>query len=51
VPTLLVGGEPGIPRQVQVSYRRATYDQVKPFPAGFRLIAGEAMATVPSASG
>lgn len=47
VPTLLVGGEPVTPRRVQVYYRRATSDEVRPFPAGFRVIAGDAKATAP----
>lgn len=47
VPALLVGGEPVVPRRVQVYYRRATCDEVRPFPAGFRVIAGDAKATAP----
>lgn len=46
-PTLFVGGEPVVPRRVQVYYRRATYDDVRAFPAGFRVIAGETHAMSP----
>jgi hypothetical protein len=47
VPTLLVDGRPVEPRGATVYYRRRTLDPVHAFPAGLRMIAGDAHATAP----
>ncbi|HXF97200.1 MAG TPA: DUF1996 domain-containing protein [Gaiellaceae bacterium] len=47
VPTLLRAGEPVLPLGATVYYRRSTLAQVRPFPNGFRMIAGDASATSP----
>ena len=47
VPTLTAGGQPVVPAAASVYYRRGTIDDVKPFPFGFRMIAGSAAATTP----
>ncbi len=48
-PALLVSGTPVSPQLVSFYYRgtRATYQQVVPFPAGLRFIAGDSHATAP----
>jgi hypothetical protein len=46
-PTLLVDGMPVRPRGATVYYRRKTLKPVRPFPAGFRAIAGNAHAMTP----
>ena len=47
VPTLTAGGQAVVPAAASVYYRRGTIDDVKPFPFGFRMIAGSASATSP----
>ncbi len=47
MPTLLVDGHPVVPRGATVYYRRATLESVAPFPVGFRMIAGNALASSP----
>ena len=47
MPTLLVDGMPVRPRGSTVYYRRTTLAPVRPFPAGFRAIAGKAHAMAP----
>ena len=47
VPTLTAGGQPVVPAAASVYYRRGTIDDVKPFPFGFRMIAGSSAATTP----
>ncbi len=49
MPTLLVDGQPVTPRMSQVYYRRGTLAAVTAFPQGFKLVAGNAMATAPQA--
>ncbi len=49
MPTLLVDGQPVTPRLATVYYRRGTLAAVTPFPAGFKIVAGDAMATAPQA--
>jgi len=49
MPTLFVDGKPVRPRGATVYYRRKTLKPVRPFPAGFRAIAGMAHATMPQA--
>src|SRR4029077_18138071 len=46
-PTLVGGVQPVVPAAASVYYRRGTIDDVKPFPFGFRMIAGSAAATTP----
>ena len=46
-PTLFVRGRPVEPRGAVVFYVRRTRDEVDPFPAGLRMIAGDAMARSP----
>jgi Domain of unknown function (DUF1996) len=43
-PTLFVGGQPVVPRGAVAFYVRRTRDEVDPFPAGLKMIAGDAMA-------
>lgn len=47
MPTLFVDDTPVRPRGATVYYRRKTLKPVRPFPAGFRAIAGMAHATMP----
>jgi uncharacterized protein DUF1996 len=48
VPTLIgPEGEVIVPRAATVYYRRHTLDAVRPFPQGFKVIAGNAKATAP----
>lgn len=47
MPTLYVDGTPVRPRGATVYYRRKTLKPVRPFPAGFRAIAGMTHATMP----
>ncbi len=48
VPTLVTAsGEPVVPRAATVYYRRRTLAPVRPFPPGFKLIAGDAKSTAP----
>ncbi|MGH3043762.1 MAG: DUF1996 domain-containing protein [Gaiellaceae bacterium] len=49
LPTLLVDGVAVAPRASQVYYRRGTLAAVTAFPQGFKLVAGDAMATSPQA--
>jgi hypothetical protein len=44
MPTLLVNGQAVEPRGATIYYRRRTLDAVRPFPAGFRMIAGDSHA-------
>jgi Domain of unknown function (DUF1996) len=46
-PTLFLGGWPIGPRGAVVFYVRRTFDDVDPFPAGLKMIAGNAMARSP----
>jgi hypothetical protein len=46
-PTLFVRGDPIAPRYAIALYARRTLDPVRPFPAGLKMIAGDAMARVP----
>lgn len=45
MPTLSVDGQPMTPNHAQIYYRRRTMRRVEAFPAGFRMIAGDAKAT------
>jgi hypothetical protein len=47
MPTLLDGGTPVAPRGAVVYYRRLTLQPVQPFPAGLKMIAGDAHAVSP----
>jgi uncharacterized protein DUF1996 len=47
MPTLLVDGRPVEPLGATVYYRRRTSDEVRAFPAGLRMVAGDARATAP----
>ncbi len=48
VPTLIsASGQPILPRAATVYYRRRTLEPVRPFPQGFKLIAGNSKATAP----
>lgn len=49
MPTLLVDGVAVAPRMSQVYYRRGTLAAVTAFPQGFKIVAGDAMATSPQA--
>ena len=44
MPTLLRGGQAVEPRGATIYYRRRTLDAVRPFPPGFKMIAGDAHA-------
>jgi len=46
-PTLLVDGRAVEPLGATIYYRRRTLDEVRPFPPGFRMIAGSAAARTP----
>jgi hypothetical protein len=46
-PTLFVRGRPVEPRGAVVYYVRRTFDEVDPFPAGLKMVAGNAMARSP----
>jgi hypothetical protein len=46
-PTLFLGGRPIEPRGAVVFYVRRTFDDVDPFPAGLKMIAGNAIARSP----
>jgi hypothetical protein len=46
-PTLFLRGRPIEPRGAVVYYVRRTFDEVDPFPAGLKMIAGNAMARAP----
>ena len=47
VPALRQNGVPVFPMGATIYYRRATLDEVRPFPNDFRMIAGSATATEP----
>jgi Domain of unknown function (DUF1996) len=47
MPTLLVDGQMMVPRGATIYYRRKTLATVRPFPAGFKMIAGDRAATSP----
>jgi hypothetical protein len=47
MPTLLLNGQMVVPRGATIYYRRKTLDAVRPFPAGFKMIAGDRSATSP----
>jgi len=47
MPTLIVDGQPVEPLGSTIYYRRATMARVHAFPPGFKMIAGDAKATVP----
>ena len=45
MPTLSVNGRPVAPNHAQIYYRRKTTKSVEAFPAGFRMVAGDAKAS------
>ena len=45
MPTLSVNGQPVAPNHAQIYYRRKTTKSVEAFPAGFRMVAGDAKAS------
>ena len=45
MPTLSVNGQPVAPSHAQIYYRRKTTKSVEAFPAGFRMVAGDAKAS------
>ncbi|SRR6266508_755768 len=47
MPTLLLNGQSVEPRGATIYYRRRTLAPVRPFPAGFKMIAGSSHATEP----
>ena len=47
MPTLIVDGQPVTPLGATIYYRRNTIARVHPFPAGFKMIAGDSKATSP----
>jgi hypothetical protein len=47
MPTVLQNGNPVLPLGATIYYRRATFAQVEPFPAGLKIIAGDSHATAP----
>jgi len=47
MPTVYEGGTPVLPLGATVYYRRNTLAGVRPFPNGFKMIAGDAMSTTP----
>jgi hypothetical protein len=47
MPTLLVNGRAVEPRGATIYYRRRTLDSVRPFPPGFKMIAGDSHAVTP----
>jgi Domain of unknown function (DUF1996) len=47
MPTLLLSGQSVAPRGATIYYRRKTLAPLRAFPAGFKLIAGDARATTP----
>jgi hypothetical protein len=47
MPTLLLNGQMVPPRGATIYYRRKTLTALRPFPAGFKLIAGDRHATAP----
>jgi Domain of unknown function (DUF1996) len=47
VPTLYHAGQAVLPRGATIYYRRGTLAEVQAFPNGFRMIAGDATATLP----
>ena len=47
MPTLLQNGQPVEPLGATIYYRRRTLDPVRAFPAGLKMIAGDARATAP----
>ena len=51
MPTLVVGGSAVAPQSATIYYRRRTVDNVRPFPAGLKMIAGSAHATSPQSLG
>lgn len=46
-PTLLVGGDPVVPTQVVIYYRRNVAASLKPFPPGLQMVAGNSKSTTP----
>jgi hypothetical protein len=44
-PTLLLNNKPVTPVEADVYYRRSTLAKVRPFPAGLKIVAGNALAT------
>ena len=47
MPTLLVDGSPVAPMGATIYYRRRTVDELRAFPPGLKMIAGDAHATAP----
>lgn len=47
MPTLFQGATPVLPAAATIYYRRGTFEEVRPFPSNFRMIAGDAKATTP----
>jgi hypothetical protein len=47
MPTLFIGGAPVAPQSATIYYRRRTVDNVRPFPPGLKMIAGDAHAMSP----
>jgi uncharacterized protein DUF1996 len=45
IPTLLQAGAPVAPTGATIYYRRRTNDRIRPFPPGFKMIAGDGRAT------
>ena len=45
MPTLMVNGQPVAPSHAQIYYRRKTTKSVAAYPAGFRMVAGDAKAS------
>jgi hypothetical protein len=50
MPTLVAGGRAVTPRAATIYYRRRTFEPVRAFPPGLRMIAGDARATEPQSS-
>jgi hypothetical protein len=51
MPTLVVAGSAVAPQSATIYYRRRTVDNVRPFPAGLKMIAGNAHAMTPQSLG
>ena len=50
MPTLVDNGTPVAPRGALIYYRRLTYAQVQPFPAGLKIVAGDSHAVSPQST-